>query len=632
MADEVAVHRGTTIGHRRRDGAPTDDRTTAAARVARLIADGTCVLLDGATATELPRVGATEILGGDDALWGTRALVDQPATVRDVHRRYVAAGCDVVTTDTWGLPSALRDDGPDLWSSSRPVHWMDIARRGVRVARDAIAAEDATGRCAVAFSLNADLDGPEAADTVELLSRAFADAPPDLLLFETLSLVRPSLFATVEALVDTGLDVWLSFRRCREGMCGVFGQHWGGPEGDTFGRAARRFAEMGVGALLVNCIPPDHVDGMVSYLRDFTDMPLGVYPNLGYLTDDGWYFDPGIDGAAYAELALRWREEGAQIIGGCCGVGPEHIAAARERLEGTAAGSVVRASPFARDPDAVAEQVGWTDRRGRQLYPLQFPDLIVDEGVFAPTEGSLLVWRHLFDQGIGAGQRCLDVGCGAGLQGIQLALNGASHVHAIDLDPRAVDNTMTNAFRNGVADRMTAATIDLYPWVPDVRYDVIVASLYQTPVDPFGQLTSHRPFDYWGRNAVDHMLGRLPDALAVDGVAYVLHLSILSQRRTMELLADLGLSCEVAGYEFFPITEHFAQAMPQIDKVVAQSDAHLLDIGGSRSIVAYLLAVRHAEHAGPSGNASARMTTSNSTRDREGTGGGGGCLAVRPES
>lgn len=166
-------------------------------------------------------------------------------------------------------------------------------------------------------------------------------------------------------------------------------------------------------------------------------------------------------------------------------------------------------------------------------------------------------------------------------------------MHAIDLDPRAADNTLTNAFRNGVADRVSAETVDLYPWVPEVRYDVIVVSLYQTPVDPFEQLTGHRPFDYCGRNAVDHMLGRLPAALARDGVAYVLHLSMLSQRRTMEPLAQHGLTCSVADFEFFPITEHFAEAMPQIDEVIAQSDAHLLDISGSRAIVGYLLEVRH---------------------------------------
>ena len=90
---------------------------------------------------------------------------------------------------------------------------------------------------------------------------------------------------------------------------------------------------MGIDALMINCIPPDHVDGMMSYLRDFTDLPLGVYPNLGYYTDEGWRFEPGVGSAEYAAMALRWRAEGAQIIGGCCGVGPDHVAAAREQLE-----------------------------------------------------------------------------------------------------------------------------------------------------------------------------------------------------------------------------------------------------------------------------------------------------------
>jgi S-methylmethionine-dependent homocysteine/selenocysteine methylase len=76
----------------------------------------------------------------------------------------------------------------------------------------------------------------------------------------------------------------------------------GRPEGDAFGRGARRFEEMGIAAVLVNCIPPDHVDGMVSYLRDFTDLPLGVYPNLGYYTIEGWRSESEIGGPEYAEM------------------------------------------------------------------------------------------------------------------------------------------------------------------------------------------------------------------------------------------------------------------------------------------------------------------------------------------
>ena len=95
-----------------------------------------------------------------------------------------------------------------------------------------------------------------------------------------------------------------------------------------------------------------------------------------------------------------------------------------------------------------------------------------------------------------------------------------------------MSNTLTNAFRNGVADRISAAAVDLFPWVPEERYDVIVASLYQMPVDPFEQVSTHRPLDYWGRNLIDHLISLLPVALADDGVAYMLQLSIIGQQRT----------------------------------------------------------------------------------------------------
>ena len=259
--------------------------------------------------------------------------------------------------------------------------------------------------------------------------------------------MRSSTYATVEALLDTGLPVWLSFRRCRHGVCGVYGEHWGGPEGDAFGRAARRFEEMGIGALAINCLPPDHVTGMLAWLRDFTDLPLGVYPNLGYLSAAGWRHEAGVGAREYAELALRWREEGAQIVGGCCGVGPEQIAAARTALNDTKPGHARHDVLPDPGPNAISTDrarppaTRWTDSRGRLMYPLDFPDITVEPGVFAPTQGSFLVWKYLYHEGIGAHQRCLDIGSGTGLLTVQLARNGAAHVHGIDIDPAAVKNT-----------------------------------------------------------------------------------------------------------------------------------------------------------------------------------------------
>ena len=569
--------------------------------VERKIVSGQCVVLDGATGTELPQGSAVNGLAGE-RLWGADALASSPDSVLSVHRRYAEAGCDIISTDTWGLPNVLHDSSK-LWEAAGPVHWMDLARRGIGVARRAAADAGRADDCAVAFSLSGKIDTPESQETIRLLDRMFEDESPDLILVETLSLVRPSTYETVERLLETGLPIWLSFRRCRHGLCGVFGEHWGGPEGDSFGRAARRFEEMGVGALLINCIPPDHVNGMLPWLRDFTDLPLGVYPNLGYLSQSGWLSDTGVGGPEYAEMALRWREEGAQIVGGCCGVGPEHIEAARDVLADAEVGDDRLSEDHLELNDALTLETRvsqqpvspWTDERGRSLFPLEFPDIVCEPGVFVPTQGSFFMWRHLFKEGIGADQRCLDVGCGTGLLTVQLAFNGAKHVHAIDLEELAVANARASALRNGVADRVTAESVDLYPWVPEERYEVIVASLYQMPVDPFEQGVTHRPRDYWGRSLLDHLIRKLPEVLAPEGVAYLLQLSILGQERTAELLEEQGLKGRVADFGFFPFTEPFREQREQILRVENFSDAYHLRLADEDVMVAYLLEITHKE-------------------------------------
>ena len=572
----------------------TDRVSTAYARLQRLLDDADPVILDGGIATELERSKAGELRDSDKGLWGTAALYHAPYAVLDVHRRYVAAGCDVISTNTWAIVAASELEAGGLVGRGGMTHWMDVARLGVSLARQAVEEAGRAGSCAIAFSVNGDVDSEERLRTLEFLRRAFDTDPPDLILMETMSLIREGLtFPAVEVMLETGLPVWLSFRRCRHGVCGVYGQHWGGPEGDLFGRTARSFEEMGVSALLVNCLPPDHVDGMLPWLRDFTDLPLGVYPNLGYFSDSGWRFDERVGPEEYAELALEWREQGAQIVGGCCGTTPAHIAAARRGLEETKPGRKrgTRLEHRAAPRGDTYQARPWTDERGRVLYPLPLPELVVDRDVFVPTVGSLLVWTHLFRERVGEGKRCLDVGCGSGILAIQLALNGAEHVHAVDVQREAVANTLANAFRNGVADRVTGAEVDLYMVEPEERYDVVVASLYQMPVDPFEEVTGHRPLDYWGRNLLDHLIGLLPRLLTDDGVALVMQLSILSQLQTADLLERAGLTGRVVDFGFFPFTALFERNREQIARVERLSDAYHLRLGDEDIVVTYLLEI-----------------------------------------
>lgn len=570
-------------------------RSPAYQRLQDQLAADRCVILDGGMATELQRIWPVIGTPGlDRQLWGTWALYRAPQAVLDVHKRYVESGCDVISTNTWSILSAPEAEQRLGGPSPERQHWMDIARLGIRLPRRAIAEAGKQGTCAVAFAISEEVNSPTRQETIELLSRVFEEDPPDLILLETLTLIRdPATYKTIELLLGTGIPVWLSFRRCRHGVCGVYGQHWGPPEGDLFGRAARRFESMGVDALLINCLPIDHVPGMIAWLRDFTELPLGAYPNLGHMVGPLWRFDEHIGPSQYAQRARSWRKEGAQIIGGCCGTTPAHISAVAQAVAETRPGRerppVTALHQETHEPEI--EPMPWLDSRQRLLYPLPLPELTVDPGVFVPTQGSFLCWKYLFMEQIGKGERCLDVGCGCGILAVQLALNGAQHVHAIDIDRNAIANTLANAFRNGVADRMTAEEVDLYEWEPAQRYDVCVASLYQMPVDPFEEPTGHRPLDYWGRNLLDHFINILPRVLDDKGKAYFMQLSIIGQRETSRQLRRLGLKTRVVDFSFFPFGDLFEANRDQIERVKQLSDAFDLRLAGKDIIVAYLLEV-----------------------------------------
>ena len=134
-------------------------------------------------------------------------------------------------------------------------------------------------------------------------------------------------------------------------------------------------------------------------------------------------FDETVSPDDFAEIAVGWREEGAQLIGGCCGVGPDEIKAASQALENTPRGNKAKRSEDDEKPltDGVPLANGdyWKDSMGRNLYPLPLPEIAVDSGVFVPTQGSYLIWKYLFNSKLGKDLKCLDIGCGVGILAIQ---------------------------------------------------------------------------------------------------------------------------------------------------------------------------------------------------------------------
>ncbi len=554
-----------------------------------------CVILDGAVATELQARGARDFRLSDNDHWGFEAVEHMPEAVADVHKRYVEAGCDVITTNTYGVLDAAGRRVTGLALGARPVHWMDLARNAVRIARQAIGELGRSDECAVAFSIGGDVVTDEHLKTVQLLLRCFSDEAPDFVLLETLTMLKDDRTRdAIRLLIDAGLPVWVSFRRCRDGVCGIHGQLWGDPQGDDFGRLAAELEEIGIGALLINCLPVHRVSGTLPWLADFTDLPLGVYPNLGRYVDPAWRFDETIGPAEYADMALIWRAEGARILGGCCGVRPAHIAAMAEALTGTRPLAPMGDTTHG-DTDTALSDTGegakWQDDRGRDLFPLPVPELSCDDEVSPPTAAGLLLWKHLLRDEVGRGKQCLDIGCGAGLTTLQLARNGASQVTALDASRAAVANTLSNAFRNGLDRVVDGHVVDLYTLDAERTYDIVVASVPQVPTDPGGERSGHRPVDYWGRNLFDHVLSILPALLAPGGRALVVQSSLLSQAETARQLRRAGLHARVIDHQACPLGAELHDRLEQIRRVEDASDAYHYTWGDDHVMTLYLLEI-----------------------------------------
>lgn len=286
------------------------------------LTNGEILLLDGATGTEIERRGLHTYL----PLWSALGLIEQPALVRAIHEDYARAGADILTANTFRTTArTLSHAGHD------PAQASDLTRLAVRLAQEAAAA---TGRDVLIAGSIAPLEDcyspwlspPEEIAFAEHLAHArnLAAAGVDFLMVETMPVIDEAA-AAVRAALTTGLPVTAGF---------VLGEDGRLLSGETLAEAVERVVPLGVCAILVNCSPPGTITNALHTLRGLTHLPIGGYANLGTVDDTvGWRADEHTSGPAYAAAAEEWLRAGAQIIGGCCGTRPEHIAALRELLD-----------------------------------------------------------------------------------------------------------------------------------------------------------------------------------------------------------------------------------------------------------------------------------------------------------
>ena len=301
------------------------------------------LLLDGAVGTELQALGVPIGVGA----WAGSAQHTHPDTVRFMHERYIRAGVDIVTTNTY---SAARHclERIDLGDLTR-----ELNLRAVVLAEEA-RARAADGRAvwiAGSVSNYGILTGGEALperleqgwdaldeDTYRAnlheQARILAESGVDLLLAESTGATEHRRWV-VEACLATGLPTWPGFkaRAAGDGTLRV-----GHGSDEPFADGVDAILPLGGEVMSIFHTTVDATGECLSVLREKWPGPIAVYPDA----DRTDYVSPHADATVanrdtpqdFAVHARRWVEEGAQIVGGCCGFGVEYIEPLREALPG----------------------------------------------------------------------------------------------------------------------------------------------------------------------------------------------------------------------------------------------------------------------------------------------------------
>lgn len=295
---------------------------------------GSTIILDGGMGRELQRAGAPF----RQPEWSALALSEAPQAVEGVHAAYIASGANVITTNSYAVvPFHIGEERFAAEGQALAALAGELARRAVQVSGKSVRV---AGSLPPLFgSYRPDLF--EAARVTELLAPLVSGLAPhvDLWLAETQSSIIEAR-AIHAGLPKDGKPFWLSFTLKDEDTDEVPRLRSGEPVAE----AAAVAAELGVQTLLFNCSQPEVIGTAIDAARE-TFERLGVKINIGAYANafppqpkeatanDG--LDPlreDLDPPGYLHWAIDWQRRGASHLGGCCGIGPEHIAVLAQKL------------------------------------------------------------------------------------------------------------------------------------------------------------------------------------------------------------------------------------------------------------------------------------------------------------
>ena len=270
-------------------------------------------ILDGAFGT---RIWAKT--GENKPVWVYNIL--QPEVIREVTREYVAAGAQIVQSNTFGANRISVEKSSDYSVE-------EVVKAAVRIAKEAVQGTDvkvglSSGPLTVMMEPYGDLEEDEAAEIYDEVFRAGVEEGADLIQLETFIDLNMLCVAAREA-KKYGVPVFCTMSFEESGRT-IFG--------NSVEDMIEELGEIGVDAVGLNCsLGPDKAAPIMKQFADATDMPLICKPNAGLpvMDADGNMVNPYTRENFADEIADAVPL--VSYIGGCCGTDPSYISLLKER-------------------------------------------------------------------------------------------------------------------------------------------------------------------------------------------------------------------------------------------------------------------------------------------------------------
>ncbi|MDC1272658.1 homocysteine S-methyltransferase family protein [Pelagibacteraceae bacterium] len=284
------------------------------------------IILDGAIGAELEKKGAKM----HKDLWCGTCSVESPDLVKKVHEEYILAGADIITTNTYATtPIGMKQYGFDDQINEFNKTSVQIAKEAVKNSNKDIAVAGSVSTFGSLYKFGTKAMKPGFKEQLKILSGEGVD----LIILEAMSSQADIVETIIECSLESKLPVWLSIScviddKTNKVMLGYNDTI----DSDTsiyedFETSINNFSKIHKGPILIAHSDIEVTGQAIKIAKKKFNGVLGAYPNRGHYEKPHWKFVDNITPSEYLEKAKSWVEDGAQIVGGCCGVGVEEIKA-----------------------------------------------------------------------------------------------------------------------------------------------------------------------------------------------------------------------------------------------------------------------------------------------------------------